>query len=79
MKRNIPNPILLSSAAILLVGCVEDEQGVSPFSLTASATPSTCKDALYEVVQAERAYDLGMAGSEQVRQAVLAANRLCGQ
>ena len=67
------------AAILLLASCVADEQGMSPPMLTVPATPSTCKDALYEVVQAERAYDLGLAGTDHVREAVLAANRLCGQ
>ena len=71
-----PLPILLTT--FLLASCVDEEHGTSPLLLTAP-TPSTCKDALYEVVQAERAYDLGMAGTEHVRKAVLDANRLCGQ
>ena len=72
------NGIFALAAAFILASCVTDEQGTL-IQLTAPATPATCKDALYEVVQARRAYDLGMAGTEEVRQAVLHANSLCGQ
>lgn len=69
----------LAAALVLLAGCIENEQGPSPLILTAPATPADCSDALNEVGQAERAFDAGLVGTEHVREAVLADNRLCWQ
>ena len=54
----------------LLSGCLAEEQ-MNP--------PTSCTDALQDVVHAEQAYDDMLAGADHVRNAVLAANRLCGQ
>ena len=78
-SKTVKRVIHSSVAVVMLTSCVASENEVSPLLLTAPAAPSTCKDALHEVVQSRRAYDLGLAGTEQVRQAVLAASRVCGQ
>ena len=64
----------------MLAGCLSEEQAVMPtLAPVATPAPATCADALYNVVQAEKAYDAFQAGVDQVSRAVLAANRLCGQ
>ena len=68
------NRMLMLATVVVLSGCLADGQPVS-----SPKTPATCADALQKVVQAEQAYDYMLAGADQVRDAVLAANRLCGQ
>ncbi|MDE0695285.1 MAG: hypothetical protein OXH76_05565 [Boseongicola sp.] len=76
MNMTTPEAALVVGSVLLLAGCVENG---TTFPMTVSQEPLDCNDALYEVVQAERAYHDGLAGTDQVREAVLAANRLCGQ
>lgn len=73
------NAILTAAMFFVFAGCLsEDHAGMSP-ALAPTKAPSTCADALYNVVQAEKAYDAFQTGADQVREAVLAANRLCDQ
>ena len=67
--------LLLLTATFLLAGCLEDGSSL----VLVPREPANCKEALNQVVQAERDYDAYLAGTGQVREAVLAANRLCGQ
>lgn len=62
----------------MLAGCIAEEQAVVS-ALRPTTAPATCTDALYNVVQAEQSYDAIIASANQVREAVLAANSLCGQ
>ena len=74
----------LTLATVLLTGCIDyEEQGQQGPSTSQGSRltdkSDNCIRALQSVVLAEQAYDLGMAGTDHVRQAVLAANKLCGQ
>lgn len=71
--------VMVLATSTVLAGCLSDEQAGMPALAPAARAPATCADALYNVVQAEKAYDEFLAGADQVREAVLAANRLCGQ
>ena len=74
------NAAAMMAALVVLAGCLTEDQARAPALAPAAApVPATCADALYNVVQAEKAYDEFLAGVDQVREAVLAANRLCGQ
>ena len=86
-REQIQSPMTKETVGLLtivmLAGCVSvmEEQAGVPMVTSVFQTPTatTCKDALYHVVQAERAYDQYLAGTDQVREAVLVADRLCGK